>query len=220
MKSSVSRLRTTRRPAQAGFSLVEVTLAVGIMAFSLVGILGVLPLALDSGRQGFNQARASAVANTLFTSLRSQPFNDVHYLDEQFDSTGAPITGAPGTLDLNNLGVMAVTPGATANATPSGTVKFYAKFLDVPTDLGLQEDTLGSQRRLCLTRDQPMVGADYLVTMYFNNQPEGTIVPSAAAGRVGQANRVTLVVTTASRDTGAPARDPFRFVTTVANRLN
>ncbi len=219
MKYSISRFRTARR--QAGFSLVEVTLAVGIMAFSLVGILGVLPLAMDSGRQSFNQARASAVANTLFAGIRSQPFNDVHYLDAQFDpATGNPVSTGGQTLNLNNLGPVSDTANTPASNSPSDAVTFFAKFLDVPTDTGVQDDSLGSQRRLCFTTTQPTGGADYQVVMYFNNKPDGTIVPSSAAGRVGQANRITLVVSDAQRNASAPLREPYRFVTTVANRLN
>lgn len=223
MKSSVSRLRTAR--GRAGFSLVEVTLAVGIMAFSLVGILGVLPLAMNSGRQSFNQARATAVANSLFASIRNQPFADVHYLDSQFSPDGSPIiSGGDQTLNLNTLGAgTSKTPGA----------EFYARFLDAPTDFS-QGDSLGDTRRLCFTSALPVAadgntykGEFYLVQLYFNNAPDGTIIPTDGLNRVGQANRITAVVSATSvgedarRKAGtSPLRDPYRFVTTVANRLN
>lgn len=222
MKYPISRLRTARR--LAGFSLVEVTLAVGIMAFSLVGILGVLPLALNSGRQSFDQARASAIANTVFTNIRSQPFGEVRYLDNQFNSDGVP-TGAGGsTLNLNALGYVA-SSGSTSTTTAPDSVKFYAKFLDVPIDT--DTDQLGNQRRLCFMDTLPYRASGiypdyYQVTLYFNNQPDGTIVPSSREpARVGQANRITMVVSSAPTLAGtAPLHDPYRFVTTVANRLN
>lgn len=220
MKPPVSRLWTARR--RAGFSLVEVTLAVGIMAFSLVGVLGVLPLAMNSGRQSFNQARASAVANTIFASIRNQPFSDVHYLDSQFDATtGQPITGASDTLDLNILGAAAGNNNVTSSAPNMDSRKFYAKFPDVPGSASDDPSTATTARHIAFTSAQPPGGADYQVTMYFNNQPDGTIVPSnTAAGRVGQANCIVLVVSSAVSDGSNTLRDPYRFVTTVANRMN
>lgn len=230
MKFPVSRSRTVR--GRAGFSLVEVTLAVGIMAFSLVGILGVLPLAMNSGRQSFNQARATAVANSLFATIRNQPFSEIHYLDSQFAADGSPTSGGDQPLNLNTL-------GATDTQLPGA--KFYARFLDTPTDAS-QGNTLGDVRRLCLTSTLPMTsdgqpyrGEFYLVQLYFNNAPEGTIVAADAASRIGQANRITAVVSATSvgeesrrvlpdpskpSTTPSPLRDPYRFVTTVANRLN
>ena len=96
-------LRDQRRRAARAFSLVEVTLALGIVTFVLVAIVGVMPVAMTSGRRSFDQNRAAAIADTLFSSFRSQPFNAVGYVDDQFDEEkGTTATGGgPPLLNLN-----------------------------------------------------------------------------------------------------------------------
>ena len=199
-----------RRPAWRAFSLVEITLALGIVTFALVGVVGVLPVAMTSSRQSFDKNRAAAIAGTLFTSFRSQPFQAVGYLDEQFDSNGRALTSpSVAPLDLNGV------------STSTAEVQFYATFLDNNTAVTAANDAFGAQRRLrfgsALTG-----GADYLIRMHFNNQPPGTViapVPSTPAnGRPtvpAQANQVELIISAVSRP-----QDQYRFVSIVANRTN
>ncbi len=190
------------RRVVAAFSLVEITLALGIVTFALVGVIGVLPLAMTSSRQSFDRNRAAAIAGTLYTSFRSQSFDKVCYYDLQFDPNGKPQSNASNTLNLNTL------------TTASSAVKFYATFLDVATPAADVSDTFGSQRRLCFTTGTSGGGADYLVTMRFNNQPDGmTIVPSTTVP--AQANQVELNVSPISRPT-----DQYRFISIIANRTN
>ena len=194
------------------FSLVEVTLALGIVTFGLVGVVGVLPTALATGRQSFDQNRAAAIANTLFTSFRSQSFNSVCYVDEQLALDGTTPTGqGPVTIDLKTPPTVGTT----------GAPIFYAKFLNLATDTGDSTDLFGTQRRLSFSASQPPGGADYHVALNFygantsvsptipaSNLPDGMIVPN-------QACRVEVVIYAISR----PANQ-YRFVSTVANRSN
>ena len=200
--SSLSAAPPRRR--RSAFSLVEVTLALGIVTFGLVGVVGVLPAALASGRQSFDQNRAAAIASTLFASFRSQPFSKVCYVDAQFSQTdGSTATGAgPAPVDLNQ-------PTA---------VTFYAKFLNAATDAGDSSDTFGSQRRLSFTSAQPAGGADYKIALNFNDQTasDGTSVPANKPdGMVttGQACRLEVVISPISRPSSV-----YRFVSTVASR--
>lgn len=202
------------RRAAAGFSLIEVTLALGIVTFALVGVIGVLPVAMVSSRQSIDKNRAAAIANTLYTSFRSQPFQKVSYLDSQFNRDGTPLSGASGQLDFNAL-------KTSSGTTPTPEVKFYATFLDVSSFSGTTGDTFGSQRRLCFTGAGSGGGADYLVLMHFNNQPEGMVVTPVAGTANGtptvpaQANQVELLISPTSR----PA-DRYRFISIIANRTN
>ncbi len=89
---------------RAGFSLIEVTLALGIVTFALVGAVGVLPTALSEqpSRAPTKTARPRS-RTTLFAGFRSQPFQSVCYLDAQFDSQRQPAgrVRVPHALDLN-----------------------------------------------------------------------------------------------------------------------
>ncbi len=52
-----------------GFTLVEVTLALGILAFCLVAILGLMPVGLDSFRNASRQAEAATLLRQIGVSL-------------------------------------------------------------------------------------------------------------------------------------------------------
>jgi uncharacterized protein (TIGR02598 family) len=57
-----------------GFSLVEVVLALEVIGFSLLAIIGLLPIGLQSGRASIQETRANHLAEQIFSTLRSQPF--------------------------------------------------------------------------------------------------------------------------------------------------
>jgi type II secretory pathway pseudopilin PulG len=58
---------------EGGFSLVEVTVAIGIFAFVAVAILGLLPAALKIRADSARETRAVMIAEELFSSVRSSP---------------------------------------------------------------------------------------------------------------------------------------------------
>jgi type II secretory pathway pseudopilin PulG len=57
------------------FSLVEVVLALGIISFSVVLILGLFPVGLKSAQESRIETRASYLAGQIIDDLRSSPFN-------------------------------------------------------------------------------------------------------------------------------------------------
>lgn len=61
------------RRSAAGFSLVEVTVAIGIFAFVAVGILGLLPAALRQRADSSRETRAVMIAEELFTAIQASP---------------------------------------------------------------------------------------------------------------------------------------------------
>ncbi len=62
-----------RRDARAGFSLIEIALALGIVAFAMVAILGMFPMALDAAKDSRIQSRVAVMGQSIFSDLRSGP---------------------------------------------------------------------------------------------------------------------------------------------------
>ena len=54
---------------QYGFSLVEVVLALGVIAFAIVGIIGLLPVAMQAALEAQRETRATFIAQKIFSDL-------------------------------------------------------------------------------------------------------------------------------------------------------
>jgi type II secretory pathway pseudopilin PulG len=63
---------TNKHRRLSGFSLVEVTLAIGIVAFALLAIIGLIPTGLRSVQDATQQARASDILKLAATAVQSQ----------------------------------------------------------------------------------------------------------------------------------------------------
>lgn len=66
-----------RRFDPPAFTLVEVVLALGVAAFVLIAILGLLSVALDSGKSSSDDTRLSAMADEILNDLRRREFADI-----------------------------------------------------------------------------------------------------------------------------------------------
>jgi len=53
-----------------GFSLVEVVLALGVIAFAVVGIMGLFAVAMKSAQESQRETRATLIAQQIFSDLR------------------------------------------------------------------------------------------------------------------------------------------------------
>jgi len=83
----------------AGFSLVEVTLALGVAGFCLVALLGLLPVALNSNRAAIEQTAANGILSAIIADLRATPPTaprGVAATSQQY-SIPIPANGSPGT---------------------------------------------------------------------------------------------------------------------------
>jgi type II secretory pathway pseudopilin PulG len=60
-----------KRKAECAFSLVEVTLALGIAAFALLAIFGLLPVGLNSNQASIEQTAAASMARAIVADLRT-----------------------------------------------------------------------------------------------------------------------------------------------------
>jgi uncharacterized protein (TIGR02598 family) len=79
--------------SRAGFSLIEVSMTVGVIAFALVGLLGVLPLALQQSRTCVDETRAAQLARMIFATVESEPIAAARCFGKTDD----------GTLDLTSF---------------------------------------------------------------------------------------------------------------------
>jgi type II secretory pathway pseudopilin PulG len=94
-----------------GFSLVEIVIALGVISFALVAIIGLLPIGLASGRATIQETRANNLAEEIFATLRSQPFTAA-----SLNSLNGPAT----PIDLSIENTSTGTPGPILRATYDG----------------------------------------------------------------------------------------------------
>ncbi len=79
----------------AAFSLVEVTLALGVAAFCLIAVLGLLPTSLKTQQSSIQQTTANQIISTIFSFLRA----DVRLPPGQENK----VCGDDGSCDWGNL---------------------------------------------------------------------------------------------------------------------
>jgi uncharacterized protein (TIGR02598 family) len=65
---------TTRRViSRHAFSLIEIMLAVAIIAFALTGILGLFPVAVGAASESQHETQAALIARSIFEQLQANP---------------------------------------------------------------------------------------------------------------------------------------------------
>jgi uncharacterized protein (TIGR02598 family) len=69
----------------AGFSLVEVTLALGVTAFCLIALFGLLPLGVQINQSSISQTAAASVLSSVIADLRATPKTNL--TSRQYDIT-------------------------------------------------------------------------------------------------------------------------------------
>ncbi len=57
----------------ASFSLVEVTLALGIAAFCLIAVFGLMPIGVQTNRNAASQTAATNIISAVVADLRATP---------------------------------------------------------------------------------------------------------------------------------------------------
>ena len=106
-----------------GFSLVEVTLAMGLVSFSLVGLMGLLPVGLSNFREAMELQTQARIAQQIAAEFQLMPFSQVTAGSYQgdfprhYDEEGSKVSAAEAiyTVTANAPGAMEL-PGGTNNA--------------------------------------------------------------------------------------------------------
>lgn len=90
-------MKSSKTQSSAAFSLVEVTLAIGILSFAFVAVFGMLPVGLQTFRDSSDKTVTTRIAQQLLAEVQQTPFNNIsgmvgplHY----FDATGAKLGSA------------------------------------------------------------------------------------------------------------------------------
>jgi len=83
--------------AHGGFTLVEITIALGIFAFCIVAILGLLQVALNSSRDSRIDSSTCGILNNLEADIRAAAvpaLGGTNFPDQYFDVAGNPLVSS------------------------------------------------------------------------------------------------------------------------------
>ena len=140
-----------KRANHSGFSLVEVTLAIGIAAFCLIAVFGLIPVGVQTNRNATSQTAATNIIASVIADMRAttssiSPQYGITFGSSKtlyFDGAGqfatslgtnsryrARITfpSSPAGLSYADVKVTWPAPVDPATGTPSGSVEMFAAF--------------------------------------------------------------------------------------------
>lgn len=109
--------RISSRDQKDGFSLVEVVLALGLMSFAVIAILGLIPTGLTTLRQSMNQTVEAQIVRSIGAQSVMANFTNLATNNMYFDDEGLPAKNAAGAFYTVNVTTnVPIFPGI-ANAT-------------------------------------------------------------------------------------------------------
>jgi uncharacterized protein (TIGR02598 family) len=140
-----------KRANHSGFSLVEVTLAIGIAAFCLIAVFGLIPVGVQTNRNATSQTAATNIIASVIADMRAttssiSPQYGITFGSSKtlyFDGAGqfatslgtnsryrARITFPPSQAGLSYADVKVTWPAPVdpAVGAPSGSVEMFAAF--------------------------------------------------------------------------------------------
>jgi type II secretory pathway pseudopilin PulG len=101
------------------FSLVEVTLALGIAAFCLLAVMGLIPVAVQTNRDATSQTAANGIIASVVTDMRATPAHvtpsaqfGINLPANAASPTDPPPCSGTQTLFFNGAGQAAIALGA------------------------------------------------------------------------------------------------------------
>lgn len=107
-----------------GFSLIEVTIALGVVSFALIALFGLLPTGLTTFRSSIDRTVASQIAQNIISQARQTDFSSLGGLatpagsPKRFTEDGDETTDASKTIYIAKVEVTTSVslPPATANS--------------------------------------------------------------------------------------------------------
>jgi uncharacterized protein (TIGR02598 family) len=141
-------MKQTCDPSRSAFSLVEVVLALGVISFAIVAILGVFPVGLNTSHSAQDETRAPQIAQMILASLSSQALKR--------DAAGQPVLDGTGETQLNDAAKVQITPIVSVDLSTSAS----------PTTPNLYADNNGQLTTIA-------TNATYAVTIMTDSAPAG-----------------------------------------------
>lgn len=178
----------SRTDQQSAFSLVEVVLALGVISFAIVAILGILPIGLQTGHSAQDETRAAQIAQIVLSSIASQA-------SQNFQNVALPTTSpspAP-TLDLSSSTTSPTLPAP--NATPVAVL-----YADNNGQIILADTNPAST---------PPPAATFSISVFTDNY---SAAPSPAPFDSGYANKVTLRIVSPPLPSASATPNPNQSV--------
>jgi len=80
---------------RCGFTLAEVTIAMGVVSVGLLGLVSLLALALDGVREASSNLVGSQIASSLMADMQAAPWDELssrNGLWSYYDGSGQPVT--------------------------------------------------------------------------------------------------------------------------------
>jgi uncharacterized protein (TIGR02598 family) len=123
------------------FSLVEVTLALGVAGFCLIAVFGLLPIGVQTNQRALSQTAATAILSSVMADMRpAAQATSASVLSPLFQ-INIPVSGGsnvtPQTLYFDGAGQFTVAPGTTSryqlNVTfpPNGGLAYSPTYADL-----------------------------------------------------------------------------------------
>jgi uncharacterized protein (TIGR02598 family) len=125
LKATQTLLRKRNVLERSGFSLVEVTLALGIVAFSMLTLLGLVPLGLTTFHKAINASVSSQIVQHVVTDFQQSDFsglsqqNPILYFDDQANELNVATAGSTPPGAIYYVNVVVNTPALMPGGTPS-----------------------------------------------------------------------------------------------------
>jgi uncharacterized protein (TIGR02598 family) len=110
-----------------GFSLVEVTIALGLATFAVISVMGLLPVGLNTLRQSADDMAISKITQEISSELLLTPFQQLsNYVangPRYFDSMGERTEGSGAYFRAEMALAASSYPGSSASSTMSNSIQ-------------------------------------------------------------------------------------------------
>ena len=131
----MSRCRILRRP-NTGFSLVEVVIALGIVSFAVLAIVGMMPMALKSAQESMRETDSTLIAQRIFSELKTGSGGNRSITTDTNSGTQAINLSADSTNNFLGFKENGEVNGFTTSGAQNANLDFYAQ-ISVFTNTGV-----------------------------------------------------------------------------------